>query len=318
MPIQQPHYSVRKTSRRGEIYAPKYPPPCGNYAIWEKNLRTEWPHEARDFSLWLEKNINALSFVIGVPIQVEGREVSIGPFSADLVGIVRGLNWPVIIENQLNQIDHDHLGKLITYAANKDAKVNILVAPKIRLEHRKTLEWLNNNMTNKYFFGIEIELFQIEGSLPHSVKQLVRPEEVQSNLFPIEKPSPDNTLKFEQLIIFSIFSQIEDTSQLIQISEFPHKVLKLNVVVAPKTIASPSTPLQTTRQSPPFRPVRSQHYASPSKPPQFMRQPKEPRQYYQKTNSRRSSRLGVLPYLFSGVGAILYIAMLCCRRDLEA
>lgn len=308
MSIQQPRYSARKTSQCGdEIYEQRCPLPCRNNALWKNNLRTEWPHEARDFTLWLEKNINALSCVIGMPIQIEGREVSIGRLRADLVGREIRSRGLVIIENQLNKTDHEHLGKLLTYAANIDAKVLIWVAPKIRIEHRKVLEGLNNK-TNKYFFGIEIELFQIEGPLSRSVKQAVRPEKAQFNLFPIVESPPDNTPKLEQLINFSIFSQIEDTSQLIQISEFPQRVLKLNVVVAPKTIASPSTPTLTTRQSPPFRSVRSQHYASPSTPPRFMRQPRKPRQDYQKTNSRRSSRLRILPYIFSGVGAILYIA----------
>ena len=311
MSIQQPSYSTRETSQCGdEIYEQRCPLPCGNSTISENDLRAEWSHEARNFTPFLLQNSNLLSDVVGMPIQLEEREVPVGPFFADLMGIVRPLNWRVIIENQLNQTDHDHLGKLITYAADKDAKVNIWVSPKIRIEHRRALEWLNNNMTNKYFFGIEIELFQIEGSLPHSVKQAVRPEEVQSNLFPIEDSSLDNTSEMGQLILFSIFSQIEDTARLIQISEFPQKVLKLNVVVAPKAIALPSKPSQTTRQPISCQTRRSQHYAAPSKSLQFVRQSRKPRQYYQKTNSRRNSRLGVLPYILGGVGVIFSLAML--------
>lgn len=279
MSIQQSRYSARETSQCGDDgYEPRY---RINNALWKNNLRTEWPHEARDFTPWLEKNINALSLVIDVPIQVGGREVPIGHLRADLVGQEIRSRCLVIIENQLNKTDHEHLGKLLTYAAGIDAKVLIWVAPEFRPEHRNVLEWLNKKLPDIYCFGGELELFQD---------------------FPL-----NNMPEHEQLTIFDLDTfQVEKLSQFVQIS--PEKILKIKNIVAPKTIVSPSPPLQTTRPSPPFRPVRSQHYTSPSPPPQFMRQPRGPRQYYQKTNSRRSSRLRILPYLFSGIGAILYIA----------
>lgn len=292
MTSQQFRYSAKETARReDEIYEQRYPQSCRKNALWKDDLRTEWSHEARDFTPWLEKNINALSCVIGMPIQIGGREVSIGRLRADLVGQEIRSRCVVVIENQLNKTDHEHLGKLLTYAAGLNAGVLIWVAPEFCSEHRNVLEWLNKNLTNIYCFGVEVELFQ-------------------DSLL-------NNTPVQEQLTIFDPDPfQVGDLSQFVQISS--QKLLKIKNIVAPKTVVSPSPSLQTTRQSPPFRPVRSQHYVAPSKPPQFVRQPREPRQYYQKTNSRRSSRLGVLPYLFTGVGAILCIAMLCCRHDLEA
>ena len=194
MSIQQSRYSAGETSQCGDKgYDPRYPLPCRNNALWKNNLRTEWAHEARDFTPWLDKNINELSLEIDVPIQVIGREVSIGRLRADLVGQEIRSKCLVIIENQLSKTDHEHLGKLLTYAANIDAKVLIWVAPKIRIEHRTVLEWLNKNLTNIYCFGVEVELFQD---------------------FPL-----NNTPEHEQLTIFdSDTFQVEDVSQFVQIS----------------------------------------------------------------------------------------------------
>jgi hypothetical protein len=98
-------------------------------------------------------------------IQLVEREVAVGDFSADLVGEEPGSSRAVIIENQLEKTNHDHLGKLLTYAAGKDGGVIIWVAPEIRPEHRDALDWLNRATQGTVdFFGVELELLQIEGS----------------------------------------------------------------------------------------------------------------------------------------------------------
>ena len=77
-------------------------------------LREVWPHEALDFTPWLEENIDELNNVIDLSLSVVEREQSAGDFSVDLVAEDESGN-PVIIENQLERSNHDHLGKLITY-----------------------------------------------------------------------------------------------------------------------------------------------------------------------------------------------------------
>lgn len=68
-------------------------------------------------------------------------------------------NSVVVIENQLEQTDHTHLGQILTYLAGYDAKMVIWIARRIRDEHRAAVEWLNTNTGEAFrFFSIEVEL----------------------------------------------------------------------------------------------------------------------------------------------------------------
>ena len=124
-----------------------------------------WRSEAAEFTPWLQDNIDLLATALGMDIQLVEREVAVGDVSADLVGEEPGSSRVVIIENQLERTNHDHLGKLLTYAAGKDGGVIIWVSPEIRPEHRDALDWLNRATQGTVdFFGVELELLQIEGS----------------------------------------------------------------------------------------------------------------------------------------------------------
>lgn len=88
-----------------------------------KDLRSVWPHEALDFTPWLaqDDNIAILSDAVGLDITVDETESSVGDFNVDIFASETGTERKMIIENQLEDTDHDHLGKLITYAAGKAA-----------------------------------------------------------------------------------------------------------------------------------------------------------------------------------------------------
>lgn len=92
-----------------------------------QDLRKVWPHEALDFTPWLAKdeNIAILGNEIGMEIAVDGTESAVGDFSVDIIATDIATGQKVIIENQLEDTNHDHLGKLITYAAGKDAQTII-------------------------------------------------------------------------------------------------------------------------------------------------------------------------------------------------
>lgn len=133
------------------------------------DLRSVWKHEAKDFTPWLakEENMEILSEAVGIDIVVEEQESNVGDFSVDLFATEEDTGRRIIIENQLEETNHDHLGKIITYASGKDAEVIIWIVKKARDEHKQAIEWLNQHTDDKFeFFLIEIELWRISSSEP--------------------------------------------------------------------------------------------------------------------------------------------------------
>jgi hypothetical protein len=131
------------------------------------NIRDVWQLEPQHFSTWLADNLTLLGDAIGMNLELRRTEETVGTFSADLVAIDPVRDRIVVIENQLGRTDHDHLGKLITYAAGLQASAIIWVSPEFREEHREALDWLNRSTdVSKEFFGIEIQALQIDDSLP--------------------------------------------------------------------------------------------------------------------------------------------------------
>jgi len=132
-----------------------------------EDMKRIWPDEQQDLSPWIAENIDALNEVLQLQIEIEGKEEHVHGFRLDLVGTDNRTQMPVIIENQFGQSNHDHLGKLITYSAAKEAGIVIWIANEIRVAHRYALEWLNNiSPHDMTFYGIELELLQIDDSLP--------------------------------------------------------------------------------------------------------------------------------------------------------
>ena len=135
----------------------------------KKDLHTVWKHEERDFSRWLSKgeNLALLSDALDLDLQFEGKEVPVGGFSVDLLVPDANTGYKVIIENQLGVTNHDHLGKIITYAAGKEANILIWIVGKARDEHRQAVKWLNDKTDSEVgVFLIEMELWSIDGSKP--------------------------------------------------------------------------------------------------------------------------------------------------------
>lgn len=144
--------------------------------LTEVDVRDLWRHEQYDFSNWLakEENIKLLDDEIGLTLMDINKEVYIGSYRCDLVAKDETTGQIVIIENQLEATNHDHLGKIITYAAGLDAKTIIWIVKEAREEHKAAIEWLNNNSSEEIgFFLIELHAYKINDSLPAPMFKVV-------------------------------------------------------------------------------------------------------------------------------------------------
>ena len=136
--------------------------------ITKVDLRDCWQSEAGDFTPWLvsEENIALLADALGMnELEVKGQEEHVGPFRADILCVDPGTDKYVLIENQLEKTDHNHLGQIMTYAAGLDAVTIIWIAEHFTEEHRAAIDWLNRFTDKEFnFFGVEIELIKIGDS----------------------------------------------------------------------------------------------------------------------------------------------------------
>lgn len=146
--------------------------------------RSVWQHEARDFTPWLQDNIDILAETVGLDLDLVETESLVGGYAVDLYAKDLSTGRWVIIENQLEQTDHSHMGQLMAYAAGKEAGVIIWISPKFRDEHRQALDWLNEITDETVsFFGIELELLQVDDSLPAPhLKLVVQPNEWRKSI----------------------------------------------------------------------------------------------------------------------------------------
>lgn len=126
-----------------------------------------WVHEAHDFTPWLLQNVDVLSDLLGMELELKVAEHPVGDFSLDLLGHDLSDESVVIVENQLAQSDHVHLGQILTYAAGTNPTTIVWITTGFRPEHRAALDWLNEHTDpGTRFFGVEIEVVQIGDSVP--------------------------------------------------------------------------------------------------------------------------------------------------------
>jgi len=139
-------------------------------------LRSAWGNEATDFTSWLseEENLTILSEEIGIDIKLIQIEASVGNFNVDILAEEENSGRKIIIENQLETTNHDHLGKIVTYASGHDAKIIIWIVKDVRDEHKQAIDWLNEHTDeDTNFFAIKMELWKIGDSPPAPKFQII-------------------------------------------------------------------------------------------------------------------------------------------------
>ncbi len=134
-------------------------------------LREVWKHEAYDFTQWLQQNLEVLNEVLDLTLTNAEREASAGAFNVDLVAEDESGN-AVVIENQLEKSDHDHLGKLITYLTAMSAKTAIWIVADPRPEHVAAISWLNEAGTRSFYL-VKLEAIRIGESPPAPLLTLI-------------------------------------------------------------------------------------------------------------------------------------------------
>jgi hypothetical protein len=142
--------------------------------IVQMHPREVWPHEAYNFTPWLLQNVDVLSELLGMELILEAAEHPVGDFSLDLKGYDEATGDVVIVENQLEVSDHNHLGQILTYAAGTDPTTVIWLTTGFRAEHRAAIDWLNERTDERTrFFGVVIKVVRIGDSEPAPSFELV-------------------------------------------------------------------------------------------------------------------------------------------------
>lgn len=178
----------------------------------EVELRNLWKHEQYDFSEWLSQNenIELLNDILGLTLTDISKEVYVGSYRCDLVAVDESSGIKVIIENQLESSNHEHLSKIITYASGLDAQVVVWIVKNAKEEHRSAIEWLNNNTNSDInFFLIELHAYKIGDSLPAPYFEIIeKPNDFIKNNKVNGNKNELNKSQSERLIFWNRFNEI--------------------------------------------------------------------------------------------------------------
>ncbi|MFJ6898138.1 hypothetical protein [Streptomyces hokutonensis] len=126
-----------------------------------ENIRTYFGHEAADFTPWLAKRLGILKRAAWFenPLTLVGTEQKIAGYRIDILAktLVDNRERFVVIENQLERTDADHLGRLITCAAEVEASHAVWISTEFRPDHLKVMEALQEHHRDCTFIPLIID-----------------------------------------------------------------------------------------------------------------------------------------------------------------
>lgn len=182
----------------------------------ELDVRKVWAHEQYDFSKWLsiDENIKELGDVLNLSLTDVETEKFVGSYRCDILCKDELSGKTVLIENQLEQTNHDHLGKIITYASGLNAAVVVWIVSSVREEHSSAIEWLNKNTTDDLaFFLIEVHAYTIGDSLPAPMfKVIQQPNDFVKRVKVYSKSTEMNERESKRLEFWNMFNEILESS----------------------------------------------------------------------------------------------------------
>lgn len=181
----------------------------------EIDVRNVWAHEQYDFSKWLssDENITLLGDELGLSLTDIETEKFVGAYRCDIICKDEVTGKTVLIENQLEQTNHDHLGKIITYASGLDASVVVWIVTSVREEHASAIEWLNKNTTDDLaFYLVEVHAYKIGESLPAPMfKVIEQPNDFSKQAKTLANAAKLNESQTKRLEFWNKFNDFLDT-----------------------------------------------------------------------------------------------------------
>lgn len=182
----------------------------------EINIRDVWQHEQYDFSNWLatDENIKELGEILNLSLTDVETEKFVGSYRCDILCKDELSGKTVLIENQLEPTNHDHLGKIITYASGLDAAVVVWIVSSARDEHASAIEWLNKNTTDDLaFFLIEVHAYTIGNSdLAPMFKIIEQPNDFAKRAKVLSKSSELSDAQTKRLEFWNMFNEVLELS----------------------------------------------------------------------------------------------------------
>lgn len=180
----------------------------------EVDIRKVWAHEQYDFSKWLaaEENIKELGDTLNLALTDVETEKFVGSYRCDIICKDELTGKSVLIENQLEQTNHDHLGKIITYASGLDASVVVWIVAEARQEHASAIEWLNKHTDDDLaFFLIEVHAYTIGDSDPAPMFRIIeQPNDFARSVKAVARQGELSDAQIKRQEFWTMFNDVID------------------------------------------------------------------------------------------------------------
>lgn len=160
-----------------------------------------------------EENIKELGDTLNLSLTDVETEKFVGNYRCDILCKDEITGKMVLIENQLEPTNHDHLGKIITYASGLDAAVVVWIVASARDEHASAIEWLNKHTDDEIsFFLMEVHAYKIGDSDPApQFKIIEQPNDFVKIVKAVSKNSDMNESQKNRLEFWTQFNEVVDS-----------------------------------------------------------------------------------------------------------